>query len=53
MIKKLFKKHWLLIVMILIAKVLFLMLLKHYLFANPLAKHMKVKSEVIEKHILN
>lgn len=48
-----FKQHWLLITAILVAKVLFIMLLKHYLFAQPLATHMKVAPEIIKQHILN
>ncbi len=54
--KKLFRlinKHKLIIISILIFKVLFLIILKNYLFSKPLAVHMKIESRQMTKHILN
>jgi len=46
-------KHKKTIIAIIIVKILFLFILKNYLFNQPLAKHMKLPQQTIEQHIFN
>ncbi len=46
-------KHIKIITLIIFLKIIALYIMKSYIFADPLAEHMRVPSQIIQQHFFN